>query len=1068
MKPLLLVMQAFVSYGEKTSIDFGKPNQNLFLITGDTGAGKTTIFDAIVFALYGESSSNSNKKDGIELQSQYVENDTVPFVELTFSETRGGEEQIYRVKRQPRYLRKKKTKRGEGDFKEETESVELELPDGSIYPGKKKETDSKIEEIIGLSKSQFMQVAMIAQGEFMTLLRADSNEKKVIFRKLFGTEVFSKIVDELLCRRNEKKDVIERLNLQCQTYIGSVIIPSNLDTMLETEILKRKITSSSKVDIVEVEEMEKRLESLCKNLKEEKNLKSSIYEEKKIIRDKRRDEYTLALTLTKAFEEFENAQRSLEECRLREKEVEELRELSSKIQAAYFLNSFYQRYEDSIKAKEKVSEQLAVNTDILPEVTEKKEECAKILEVKKADRNKALEEFTKISEKVTRALNIFSQIKAAEEKIQESGKSISLFEEKVVADKENLKKLSSSLEEDNNKLDTLAGSQEKLTLLQEKKKSWEEIRNDAAKNSVLSNELEKLKKSVEKSERDYIKARDSYNDEQSEYIKIQNAYFDAQAGILARDKLKDNEPCPVCGSLSHPHPCVIEVDLSAVTRESVDKKALEVRKRQEELEKASQKSSSDRAGFRAKSEQFSDEENKLKNKLKKSIEVIPDDITLDQMTDIIEQTINEFDDNISKAKSLVKEYNMLKDHVKKTQEDIEKLTGEVKHEDEQLSEMKIEEAKQKSNLEALSLQKEFEDEESANTVLKIAEDANRKADRALKDAEEKEKLSKKKFDEVNAVIARCKEELPEREKEKNLRKKAYEDAEKEKNVSQNIWKELIVKYKDSDVTAFNEQIDEFNKKKSEALGAQNTAKKAIEGKEKPDLEKLNIEKLEAENELAKAQNELSSISDALRTDANCLTQLSDKLSEREKIAGDYTRIDSLYNRLSGKLTGSRMDFETFVQRKYLERILYAANKRFEEMSAGQFELRMVDTDKAGSGKNRGLDLMVYSLVTGKEREVRTLSGGESFMAALSLALGMADQITASTSAICLDMMFVDEGFGSLDDHSRNQAVRVLQNMAGSSKLIGIISHVTELKEEIENQLIVTKKDNGSHAHWEIS
>ncbi len=1068
MKPLLLVMQAFVSYGEKTSIDFGKPNQNLFLITGDTGAGKTTIFDAIVFALYGESSSNSNKKDGIELQSQYVENDTVPFVELTFSETRGGEEQIYRVKRQPRYLRKKKTKRGEGDFKEETESVELELPDGSIYPGKKKETDSKIEEIIGLSKSQFMQVAMIAQGEFMTLLRADSNEKKVIFRKLFGTEVFSKIVDELLCRRNEKKDVIERLNLQCQTYIGSVIIPSNLDTMLETEILKRKITSSSKVDIVEVEEMEKRLESLCKNLKEEKNLKSSIYEEKKIIRDKKRDEYTLALTLTKAFEEFENAQRSLEECRLREKEVEELRELSSKIQAAYFLNSFYQRYEDSIKAKEKVSEQLAVNTDILPEVTEKKEECAKILEVKKADRNKALEEFTKISEKVTRALNIFSQIKAAEEKIQESGKSISLFEEKVVADKENLKKLSSSLEEDNNKLDTLAGSQEKLTLLQEKKKSWEEIRNDAAKNSVLSNELEKLKKNVEKSERDYIKARDSYNDEQSEYIKIQNAYFDAQAGILARDKLKDNEPCPVCGSLSHPHPCVIEVDLSAVTRESVDKKALEVRKRQEELEKASQKSSSDRAGFRAKSEQFSDEENKLKNKLKKSIEVIPDDITLDQMTDIIEQTINEFDDNISKAKSLVKEYNMLKDHVKKTQEDIEKLTGEVKHEDEQLSEMKIEEAKQKSNLEALSLQKEFEDEESANTVLKIAEDANRKADRALKDAEEKEKLSKKKFDEVNAVIARCKEELPEREKEKNLRKKAYEDAEKEKNVSQNIWKELIVKYKDSDVTAFNEQIDEFNKKKSEALGAQNTAKKAIEGKEKPDLEKLNIEKLEAENELAKAQNELSSISDALRTDANSLTQLSDKLSEREKIAGDYTRIDSLYNRLSGKLTGSRMDFETFVQRKYLERILYAANKRFEEMSAGQFELRMVDTDKAGSGKNRGLDLMVYSLVTGKEREVRTLSGGESFMAALSLALGMADQITASTSAICLDMMFVDEGFGSLDDHSRNQAVRVLQNMAGSSKLIGIISHVTELKEEIENQLIVTKKDNGSHAHWEIS
>jgi exonuclease SbcC len=138
------------------------------------------------------------------------------------------------------------------------------------------------------------------------------------------------------------------------------------------------------------------------------------------------------------------------------------------------------------------------------------------------------------------------------------------------------------------------------------------------------------------------------------------------------------------------------------------------------------------------------------------------------------------------------------------------------------------------------------------------------------------------------------------------------------------------------------------------------------------------------------------------------------------------------------------------------------------MSAGQFELRMYDLDKAGEGKNKGLDLMVYSSVTGKEREVRTLSGGESFMAALSLALGMADQIQERSAAVNLDVMFIDEGFGSLDDHSRNQAVRVLMNMAGGSKLIGIISHVTELKQEIDNQLVVTKDDEGSHVRWQIS
>ena len=163
-----------------------------------------------------------------------------------------------------------------------------------------------------------------------------------------------------------------------------------------------------------------------------------------------------------------------------------------------------------------------------------------------------------------------------------------------------------------------------------------------------------------------------------------------------------------------------------------------------------------------------------------------------------------------------------------------------------------------------------------------------------------------------------------------------------------------------------------------------------------------------------------------------------------------------------------MDIETYVQRHYLEQILEAANQRFQDMSAGQFELRMCDIDKAGTGKNRGLDLMVYSAVTGKVREVRTLSGGESFMAALSLALGMADQIQESSAAINLDMMFIDEGFGSLDEHSRDQAVKVLQNMAEGEILIGIISHVTELKQEIEDQLIVTKDDQGSHTRWQIS
>ena len=191
-------------------------------------------------------------------------------------------------------------------------------------------------------------------------------------------------------------------------------------------------------------------------------------------------------------------------------------------------------------------------------------------------------------------------------------------------------------------------------------------------------------------------------------------------------------------------------------------------------------------------------------------------------------------------------------------------------------------------------------------------------------------------------------------------------------------------------------------------------------------------------------------------------------SGRQQVLEQHNRITRLYTVISGNVSGSRMDLETFVQRYYLERILYAANRRFEEMSAGQFELRMFDEKKAAIGKNKGLDLMVYSNVTGKEREVRTLSGGESFMAALSMALGMADEIQENSAAIHLDMMFIDEGFGSLDEHAREQAVRVLKEMAGGSKLIGIISHVTELKQEMEDQLLITKDEEGSHVRWQLS
>ena len=276
------------------------------------------------------------------------------------------------------------------------------------------------------------------------------------------------------------------------------------------------------------------------------------------------------------------------------------------------------------------------------------------------------------------------------------------------------------------------------------------------------------------------------------------------------------------------------------------------------------------------------------------------------------------------------------------------------------------------------------------------------------------------------------------------------------------------KYDRSESQTLQVKIDEYRQKKAAAEKMASSVSEAIAGRTKPDVPPLEAELSKTEETLKEINGKLQMIREQFGTDRQLLEAISPKMEERSALLEEQRRVDALYRLLAGQVSGARMDIETFVQRYYLERILFSANERFRQMSAGQFELRLCDLERAGEGKNRGLDLMVYSAVTGKEREVRTLSGGESFMAALSLALGMADQIQQHSSSIRLDVMFIDEGFGSLDEHSRARAVSVLRQMAEGSKMIGIISHVSELKQEIDDLLLVTKDDQGSRVRWQIS
>ena len=282
------------------------------------------------------------------------------------------------------------------------------------------------------------------------------------------------------------------------------------------------------------------------------------------------------------------------------------------------------------------------------------------------------------------------------------------------------------------------------------------------------------------------------------------------------------------------------------------------------------------------------------------------------------------------------------------------------------------------------------------------------------------------------------------------------------------WQALTAEYTAQDGEDKRTRYQQYKNTALKVQGQKETQLKNSNGQQRPDLTALAATQDTLNVQWQELGDKLKRLQQLRQRNEEATASLRDLMGNRNNKIAAAARIENLYSRLSGKMTGSRMDIETFVQRHYLQQILLAANYRFAEMSAGQFELRLMPVEDAGQGKNRGLDPRVYSTVTGQERDIKTLSGGESFMAALSLALGLSDQIQANTAAINLDIMFIDEGFGSLDDHSRSQAIKVLKRLSAGNKLIGIISHVTELKQEIDNQLIVNKNEKGSHVTWQIS
>lgn len=1075
MKPQKLTMQAFGSYGKKTKIDFSRLKQNLFLVSGDTGAGKTTIFDAIVFALYGEASSGSNKKDGTELQSQYAKEYLEPYVELVFEEQNTNESGVYTVRRSPRHVRPKK--RGTGTI-EVSAQVSLIMPDGSEYP--QKEINKKLEEIVGLTKSQFMQVAMIAQGEFMELIRARSDEKKVIFRKLFQTEFYQKLTEELATRRKEKQIVMGQIRTICQTQAGYIVIPDGYNRSVEIEEVRQRVLSADRLSVTDLECLVEELRSLCTDLEKQQKEMQEEYDSAFEKRDADRENVTKAKHCLRFFAQLEQAQTKLQECESEAEERAVDEGWIKKIRQAYEVRQFYLRWKEAAQRTEETRKKLQCQKEQLPQLEIQEKETA--LQEEKAEQSyhQAVENDSRVTQKTDVIVNTLKKIAKTQKEIDTQEENLRQSDQQLQEVHRQMAGLDSQEEAWQEQKTVLKDVDMQMALWQVRQEDTDTLLDEYDK--VMKYSLEYVKCSRKKTDaaKRYAAGRSDFLRANEIYLRNQTAFLDAQAGFLAKEKLRPGEPCPVCGSLEHPSPCTLSETDSCLTREALEQENREVQELQKKQEELAKQAEADGKLAEEKERLMQQEAGQLYQHMKRSIseELLRDggadkkktDVSLDIIEEKWNVILKNWKKEVDREGEELRNKKIQYEKLRKAEEKGAQKKKDLKEQEEKLKDHR---SRQKELLAGIrSRMQELQNAAEGKTLKEVQEEKEVSEKNRIKQEQHYQAVRKqmqnarRETEQTQARIRQYEKEMPEKEKEEKEKQGMYQDVLKTGKITEEEWMEAAKAFAIEEADLMQKKVEAYKMKKAAALQMKETAEKEIGSLTRPDLKVLEDIGIESEKHLEEIRQKLEICKNAYGNNERAYLGLRGNQKERQTIMEEYARTDRLYQQLSGNMTGARMDIETFVQRYYLQNILAAANRRFREMSAGQYELRMYHLEKAGEGKNHGLDLMVYSTVTGKEREVRTLSGGESFMAALSLALGMADQIQQSCPAIHLDMMFIDEGFGSLDEHSRNQAVRVLKRMAGGSKMIGMISHVTELKQEVDEQLLVTKDQEGSSARWQ--
>ena len=927
MRPNKLVLSAFGPYASKVELDLSKLGENgVYLITGDTGAGKTTIFDAITFALFGKPSGDI--RDVKTLRSEYANEEIETYVELDFI----YHDEEYHIYRRPEYTYTHVQKNGEVKQRSKATDAYLILPNGDRIV-KPTEVTKQVEQLLGMKRDQFRQIAMIAQGSFLEILNADTKERGRLFEKVFMTSKYSVLMDRLNQMAKESSIALNDAKLRLQQIISDIRVPEILQEQYE-----QTLETFAMNDIQPVYDL---LDNIIIGAKEGiENLQKQKEQVQKQLQKSRKEE----TEKTKQLQDLLSLEKLLKEKPVKEEKANLYTER---------LKTDGEKYRIQIDALKK--EQAQIEHE-LPEYAGLTKLTAKLAEIKKQGSSVLKDLETKTSLK-----------KQLDEDI-----TLKQKEAQILTDSElSLNKLFIKEEEIEKKISAFYHA----SMIQ----------------SNYQNAVDNLKEKTQFLQ----ESTDRKAMLQKQYDDAQLSYFANQVGLLASRLIK-GEPCPVCGSIEHPRPASYSDQL--VTQEEIN----QYKKKADQVEKEYQVASKACVDANLKMSTLQNElELVLKSVTEQTIPLGNVKTFIDEHTTQLKKEKKEISTCIKQLQQQSKRYQELLKMIPKLQQKLTALAEEV-------SQSEITQAK-------LSVKHEQIQKQVQETTAKLKYSSETEA--------------------KNRVAILAKQILEYQQQIDQLA-----------NESKLAMDELVY------VSA---QIDMLKEKVESSI-------------DEIPLQKNRLGLLQAEIENLQVQQEeiLKSIHDTQMYESDAQDTKKKIKSESDTYQTKLSRYSSLRELAdvamgNGRSSKEKITLQEYVQIAYLDRMIHKANERYLSMSNQQYQLvRSAGTKDKRS--HEALDLDVIDFSNGSIRPVSSLSGGESFIASLALALGMSDEIQSQAGGIQIDTMFIDEGFGTLDRDSLNNAIQTLMKLSGENRLVGIISHVKELKERIHKGIIVTKDLHGSH------